>query len=53
LIPYSDQKVAEEILKNSQVLKKEFTNDGSLINANLSPEELERFNKYIQAEVSD
>lgn len=53
LIPYSDQKVAEEILKNSQVIKKEFTNDGSLISANLSPEELERFNKYIKAEVSD
>lgn len=53
LVPYSDQKVAEEILKNSQVIKKEFTNDGSLISANLSPEELERFNKYIQTEVSD
>ncbi|CAJ1184763.1 GTPase HflX [Companilactobacillus nantensis] len=53
LIPYSDQKVTEEILKNSQVLKKEFINEGSLISANLSPEELEKFNKYIQAEVSD
>lgn len=53
LIPYSDQKITEEILKNSQVLKKEFTNDGSLISANLSPEELERFNKYIQTEISN
>ena len=53
LIPYSDQKIAEEILKNTQVISKEFTNDGSLINTNLSPQELEKFNKYIQAEVSD
>lgn len=53
LIPYSDQKITEEILKNSQVLKKEFTNDGSLINANLSPEELEKFNKYIKKEISN
>ena len=53
LIPYSDQKVAEEILKTSQVLTKEFTNEGSLIGANLSPQELEKFNKYIQTEVSD
>lgn len=53
LVPYSNQKDAEVILKNSQVLKKEFTNDGSLITANLSPTELERFNKYIQTEVSD
>ncbi|WP_119326621.1 GTPase HflX [Companilactobacillus musae] len=53
LIPYSDQKITEEILKTSQVLKKEFINDGSLITANLSPEELERFNKYIQTEISD
>ncbi|MCS6105699.1 GTPase HflX, partial [Clostridium botulinum] len=53
LIPYGDQKITEEILKTSQVLKKEFINDGSLITANLSPEELERFNKYIQTEISD
>jgi len=52
LIPYNEQKVAEEILKNSQVITKEFTNDGSLIKANLSPDELEKFNKYIQAEIS-
>lgn len=53
LIPYSDQKVTEEILQTSQVLKKEFTNDGSLITANLSPTELEKFNKYIKAEMSE
>ena len=53
LVPYSDQKIAEEILKNSQVIKKEFTNDGSLITANLSPTELERFNNYIKTEISD
>ena len=52
LIPYNEQKIAEEILKNTQVIKKEFTNDGSLITANLSPKELERFNKYIQSEIS-
>ncbi|KRO00008.1 GTPase HflX [Companilactobacillus kimchiensis] len=51
LIPYSDQKLAEEVLRNSQVLTKEFTNDGSLIKANLSPEELERFNKYVQTDL--
>jgi len=53
LVPYSDQKIAEEILRNSQVIKKEFTNDGSLITANLSPTELERFNNYIKTEISD
>ncbi|KRL43591.1 GTP-binding protein [Companilactobacillus mindensis DSM 14500] len=53
LIPYNEQKVAEEILRNSQVIKKEFTNDGSLITANLSPNELEKFNKYIQTEMSN
>lgn len=53
LIPYSEQKVAEEVLRNSQVIKKEFTNDGSLIIANLSPDELEKFNKYIQTEMSN
>lgn len=53
LVPYSDQKIAEEILHNSQVIKKEFTNDGSLITANLSPTELERFNNYIKTEMSD
>jgi len=53
LIPYSDQKITEEILQTSQVLKKEFTNDGSLITANLSPTELEKFNKYIKAEMSE
>lgn len=52
LIPYDKQKVTEEILRNSQVTKKEFTNDGSLITANLSPEELERFNNYIKMESS-
>ncbi|KRL31991.1 GTP-binding protein [Companilactobacillus paralimentarius DSM 13238 = JCM 10415] len=52
LIPYDKQKVTEEILRNSQVTKKEFTNDGSLITANLSPEELERFNNYIEMESS-
>jgi len=52
LIPYNEQKIAEEILKNTQVIKKEFINDGSLITANLSPKELERFNKYIQSEIS-
>jgi len=52
LIPYNEQKVAEEILKGSQVIKKEFTNEGSLITANLSPNELERFNKYVQTEIS-
>lgn len=53
LVPYSDQKITEEILQNSQVLKKEFTNDGSLITANLSPTELEKFNKYIKTEMSE
>ncbi|KRK99524.1 GTPase HflX [Companilactobacillus futsaii] len=53
LIPYSNQKVTEEILQTSQVLKKEFTNDGSLITANLSPTELKKFNKYIKAEMSE
>ena len=53
LIPYDKQKVTEEILRNSQVTKKEFTNDGSLITANLSPEELERFNNYIEMESSN
>ncbi|KRK77547.1 GTP-binding protein [Companilactobacillus alimentarius DSM 20249] len=52
LIPYSDQKITEEILRNSQIVKKEFTNDGSLITANLSPKELEKFNKYIETESS-
>ncbi|HIY93192.1 GTPase HflX [Companilactobacillus sp. HBUAS56275] len=52
LIPYDKQKITEEILRNSQVLKKEFTNDGSLITANLSPEELERFNNYVEIESS-
>ncbi|MFH5811372.1 GTPase HflX [Companilactobacillus sp. FL22-1] len=51
LVPYSDQKVAEQILKNSQVVKKEFTNEGSLITANLSPVELEKFNNYIQTKL--
>lgn len=53
LVPYSDQKITEEILQNSQVLKKEFTNDGSLITANLSPTELEKLNKYIKTEMSE
>src|SRR5699024_5217178 len=53
LIPYDKQKITEEILRNSQVLKKEFTNDGSLITANLSPTELEKFNKYIKTEMSE
>lgn len=53
LVPYSDQKITEEILQNSQVLKKEFTNDGSLITASLSPTELEKFNKYIKTEMSE
>ncbi|KRK83931.1 GTP-binding protein [Companilactobacillus bobalius DSM 19674] len=53
LIPYDKQKVTEEILRNSQVTKKEFTNAGSLITANLSPEELERFNNYIEMESSN
>ncbi|WP_334333529.1 GTPase HflX [Companilactobacillus sp. HBUAS59544] len=52
LIPYSDQKIAEEIMRNSQIITKEFTNDGSLIVANLSPEELEKFNKYVETELS-
>lgn len=51
LVPYSEQKVAEQILKNSQVVKKEFTNEGSLITANLSPVELEKFNNYIQTKL--
>lgn len=48
LIPYKDQKIAEEILRNSQIISKEFTNDGSLITAKLSPDEVAVYNGFIQ-----
>ena len=48
LIPNKDQKIAEEILRNSQIISKEFTNDGSLITAKLSPDEVAVYNGFIQ-----
>lgn len=48
LIPYDQQKITEQLLKNAQIISKEFTNDGSLLKANLSPEELERYEKFVQ-----
>lgn len=51
LVPYDQQKFAEEILKNSQIISKEFTNDGSLLKANLSPDELEKYARFIQVNV--
>jgi len=51
LIPYDQQKFAEEILRNSQIISKEFTNEGSLLKANLSSDELERYERFIQVNV--
>lgn len=48
LIPYDQQKITEQLLKNAQIISKEFTNDGSLLKANLSPEEMERYEKFVQ-----
>ncbi|WP_125588276.1 GTPase HflX [Companilactobacillus jidongensis] len=48
LIPYDKQKVTEQLLKNSQIISKEFTNDGSLLKANLSPNELEQYEGFIK-----
>ncbi|MQS53036.1 GTPase HflX [Companilactobacillus mishanensis] len=52
LIPYTQQKIAEEILRSAQIQSKDFTADGSLLTANLSPDELEKYNNFIQEEVS-
>lgn len=48
LIPYKSQKIAEEILRNSQIISKDFTNDGTSIKAKLSPDEINRYNEFIQ-----
>ncbi|WP_125771904.1 GTPase HflX [Companilactobacillus furfuricola] len=48
LVPYKDQKIAEEILRSAQIISKDFTNDGSIIQANLSPEQFDRYNEYVQ-----
>jgi len=48
LIPYDKQKLTEQLLKNAQIISKEFTNDGSLLKANLSPDELERYEQFVQ-----
>lgn len=47
LIPYSQQKIAEKILRSSQIIKKDFLNEGSLITANLSPDELAEYSEFI------
>jgi hypothetical protein len=47
LIPYSQQKIAEQVLRNSQIIKKEFLNEGSNITANLSPDELAEYSSFI------
>lgn len=48
LIPYDKQKVAEKVLRNSQIIKKEFLNEGSSITANLSPDELNEYSEFIK-----
>lgn len=48
LIPYDKQKIAEKILRNSQIIKKEFLNEGSSITANLSPDELNEYSEFIK-----
>lgn len=48
LVPYKDQKIAEEILRNAQIISKDFTNDGSIIQAKLSPDQFDRYNEYVQ-----
>lgn len=48
LIPYKDQKITEGILQNSQVLKTDYLNEGTLITAKFSPHELELYHDYIQ-----
>ncbi|WP_125709110.1 GTPase HflX [Companilactobacillus zhongbaensis] len=48
LVPYKDQKIAEEILRNTQIISKDFTNDGSIIQAKLSPDQFDRYNEYVQ-----
>lgn len=48
LVPYKDQKIAEEILRSAQIISKDFTNDGSIIKANLSPEQFDRYSEYVQ-----
>lgn len=48
LVPYKDQKIAEEILRNAQIISKDFTNDGAIIQAKLSPDQFDRYNEYVQ-----
>ncbi|WP_125714333.1 GTPase HflX [Companilactobacillus kedongensis] len=47
MIPYDKQKIAEQVLRTSQVIKKEFLNEGSLITANLSPDELAEYGEFV------
>lgn len=48
LIPYKNQKVAEEILRTAQIISKDFTNDGTKINAKLSPSQMKQFQEFVQ-----
>ncbi|MFD1418910.1 GTPase HflX [Companilactobacillus keshanensis] len=47
MIPYDKQKIAEQVLRTSQVIKKEFLNEGSLITANLSPDEMAEYGEFV------
>ncbi|AKP67564.1 GTPase HflX [Companilactobacillus ginsenosidimutans] len=48
MIPYKNQKIAEEILRNTQIISKDFTNDGSLLTAKLSPEQINNYKGFVQ-----
>lgn len=46
LVPYKDQKDAEIIMRSAQVLKRDFTDDGTLLTVKLSPEQLSLYRSY-------
>ena len=47
ILPYSDAGVLDQLRREAQILSAEYTENGILVKANLSPELLGRFKKYV------
>ena len=47
ILPYSDAGVLDLLRREAQILSAEYTENGILVKANLSPELLGRFKKYV------
>ncbi|WP_099974142.1 GTPase HflX [Lactobacillus terrae] len=48
IVPYTDQKITEQILRKSQVVEKEFQNEGTYIKVKFSPNEIKQYDKYLK-----